>query len=173
MESYFLGMKLRDPNILLSNVQFYRVSTKFSYNFNVNLWLILVHVIKNCIKYQILIGTISTFSVNFIQINKGWPQLQPKTWSEAILRIHTILDHFIIYSLQKGILEAAIDSLDIQLGTISPFNQYWISRQSITASKMQTFVHSENGLGSQFRLYLRPHLINLNEIFRKCGHDTN
>ena len=36
----------------------YRVSTKFSYNFNVNLWLILVHVIKNCIKYQILIGTI-------------------------------------------------------------------------------------------------------------------
>ena len=36
-----------------------------------------------------------------------------------------------------------------------------------------TFVHSENGLGSRFRLQLRPQLINLNEIFRKCGHDTN
>ena len=38
---------------------------------------------------------------------------------------------------------------------------------------VQTFVHSENGLGLRFRLQLRPQLINLNEIFRKCGHDTN
>ena len=77
---------------------------------------------KNCIKY-ILIGIIPTFSENFIQIDKVWPQLQPKTLSEAILRIYTSLDHFIIDSLQKCILEAAIDRLDIQLGTISPFNQ--------------------------------------------------
>jgi hypothetical protein len=33
------------------------------------------------------------------------------------------LHHFIIDSLQKYILEAAIDRLDIQLGTILPFNQ--------------------------------------------------
>ena len=33
------------------------------------------------------------------------------------------LQHFIIDSLQKCILEAAIDRLDIQLGKISPFNQ--------------------------------------------------
>ena len=91
---------------------------------------------KNGIKKQILIGIILTFSKNFIQINQVWPQLQPKMWSEAILRIYTSLDHFIIDSLQKCILEAAIDRLDIQLGTISPFNQDWISRQSMTASKM-------------------------------------
>ena len=77
-----------------------------------------------------------TFSENFIQINQVWPQLQPKTWSEAILRMYKSLHHFIIDSLQKCILEAAFDRLDIQLGTISPFNQDWISRQSMTASKM-------------------------------------
>ena len=38
---------------------------------------------------------------------------------------------------------------------------------------VQTCVNSENGLGSRFRLQLRPHFINLNEIFRKCGYDTN
>ena len=78
----------------------------------------------------------ATFSENFIQINQLWPQLQPKMWSEAILRMYKSLLHFIIDSLQKCILEDAIDRLDIQLGTISPFNQDWISRQSITASKM-------------------------------------
>ena len=60
----------------------------------------------------------TTFSENFIQIDKVWPQLQPKTWSEANLRIYKNLDHFIIDSLQKCILEAAIDRLDIQVGTI-------------------------------------------------------
>ena len=72
-----------------------------------------------------------TFSENFIQINQVWPQLQPKSWSKAILRMYKSLHHFIIDSLQKCILEAAIDKLDIQLGTISPFNQDWISRQSM------------------------------------------
>ena len=95
-----------------------------------------VHVNKSCRNLQILIGIIPTFSENFIQINQLWPQLQPKTWSEAILRMYKSLHHFIIDSLQKCILEAAIDRLDIQLGTISPFNQDWISRQSMTASKM-------------------------------------
>ena len=76
------------------------------------------------------------FSENFIQINELWPQLQPKTWSESIIRMYKSLHHFIVDSLQKCILEAAIDRLDIQLGTISPFNQDWISRQSRTASKM-------------------------------------
>ena len=55
-----------------------------------------------------------TFSENFIQIKQVWPQLKPQTWSEAILRIYTGLDHFIIDSLQKWILEAAIDRLEIQ-----------------------------------------------------------
>ena len=91
---------------------------------------------KNCRKLQILIGIMSTFFENFIQINQVWPQLQPKTWTEAILRIYSGLDHFLSDSLQKCTLEAAIDRLDIKLGTISPFNQDWISRQSITASKM-------------------------------------
>ena len=96
----------------------------------------LVHVKKNWRKLQILIGIIPTFSENFIQIIQVWPQLQPKTWSEAILRIYKSLHHFIFDSLQKYILEAAIDRLDIQFGTISPFNQDWISRQLITVSKM-------------------------------------
>ena len=74
----------------------------------------LVHVKKNCIKCQILIGIIPKFSENFIQINQGWPQLKPQTWSEAILRIYTGLDHFVIDSLQKWILKAAIDRLEIQ-----------------------------------------------------------
>ena len=78
---------------------------------------------KNCSKLQILIGIMATFSENFIHINQLWPQLQPKTWSEAILRMYKSLHHFIIDSLQKCILEAAIDRLDIQLRTISPFNQ--------------------------------------------------
>ena len=69
---------------------------------------------KNCIKYQILIGIIPKFSENFIQINQGCPQLKPQTWSEAILRIYTGLDHFVIDSLQKWILKAAIDRLEIQ-----------------------------------------------------------
>ena len=81
----------------------------------------MVHVSKNCSKLQILIGIMSTFSENFIQIIQVWPQLQPKTWSEAILRIYKSLCHFIFDSLQKYIVEAAIDRLDIQLGTISPF----------------------------------------------------
>ena len=50
---------------------------------------------KTSNEYQILIGIIPTFSENFIQINVG-------------------LDHFIIDSLQKWILEAAIDRLEIQ-----------------------------------------------------------
>ena len=66
-----------------------------------------------------------------------WPQLQPKTWSEAVLKMYKGANYFIIDSLQKCILEAAIDRLDIQLGTISPFNPDWIARQSMTAFKMQ------------------------------------
>ena len=75
----------------------------------------LVHVNKNCRKLQILIGIIPTFSENFIQINQVWPQLQPKTWSEAILKMYKSLHHFIIDSLQKCILEACINRLDIKL----------------------------------------------------------
>ena len=87
----------------------------------------LVYVKKNCITYQIFIGIIPTFSENFTQFNQVWPQIWPQMWSEANLRIYTSLDCFIIDSLKKWILEAAIDRLEIQLGTISPFNQLWIS----------------------------------------------
>ena len=38
---------------------------------------------------------------------------------------------------------------------------------------VQTCVDSENGFGSRLRLQLRPHLVNLNEVFRKYGFDTN
>ena len=85
---------------------------------------------------QISIGIIHTFSENFNQIDQVWPQLQPKMWSEAILKKYKSCTILSIDSLQKCILEAAIDRLDIQMGTISPFNQDWISRQSMTASKM-------------------------------------
>ena len=126
----------------------------------------LAHVNKNCRKLQILICIITTFSENFIQNKQVWPQLQPKTWFEAILKIYKSAHHFIIDSLQKCILEAAIDRLDIPLGTISPFSQDWISRQSMTASNslqnafleavndkmVVTFVNFENDLGSRFRL---------------------
>ncbi len=64
-----------------------------------------------------------TFSENFIQIIKVWPQLQPKTWYEAILKKYKSCTILSIDSLQKCILEAAIDRLYIQLGTILPFNK--------------------------------------------------
>ena len=49
--------------------------------------------------YQIFIGIIPTFAINFVQINQVLPQLQPQMWFEAILRIYMGLDHFIIDSL--------------------------------------------------------------------------
>ena len=77
-----------------------------------------------------------TFSENFIQINQLWPQLQPKTWSEAILRICKSLHHFIIDSLQKCILEAVINCLEIQSWLKGEIVPNWMSSLSITASKM-------------------------------------
>ena len=77
-----------------------------------------------------------TLKMSFKLINCGLSYLQPKMWSEAIFRIYSSLDHFIVDSLQTCLLEAAIDRLNIQLGTISPFNQHWISRKSVAASKM-------------------------------------
>ena len=56
-------------------------------------------------------------------------------WSEAILRINTGLDYFIIDSLQKWILEAAINRLEIQSwvkGEIVPNLIYFL----IAASKI-------------------------------------
>ena len=70
--------------------------------------------IKICIKYKNFIGIIPTFPENVIQIDKVRPQLQRKRWSESILRIYTSLDHIIIDSLQKCILEATIDCQEIQ-----------------------------------------------------------
>ena len=65
-----------------------------------------------------------------------WPQLQPKTWSEAILRIYKSAHHFIIDSLQKCILEAVIDCLEIQSWLKGEIVPNWMSSLSITASKM-------------------------------------
>ena len=91
---------------------------------------------KNCIIYQILLGIIPTFSENFIQIDKVWPRLQPKTRSEAILKIYTSLDHFIIDILQKCILEAAIDCQEIQCWLKGEIVPKWMSSLSIAASKI-------------------------------------
>ena len=96
----------------------------------------MVHVSKNCSKLQILIGIMATFSENFIQINQLWPQLQPKTWSEAILRMYKSLLHFIIESLQKCILEAFIDCLEIQSWLKGEIVPNWMSSLSKAASKM-------------------------------------
>ena len=65
-----------------------------------------------------------------------WPQLQSKTWSEAILRIYTSLDHFIIDSLQKCILEATIDCQEIQCWLKGEIVPKWMSSLSMAASKM-------------------------------------
>ena len=78
----------------------------------------------------------STFSENFIQIIQVWPQLQPKTWSEAILRIYKSLHHFIIDSLQKCILEAVINCLEIQSWLKGEIVPNWMSSLSKAASKM-------------------------------------
>ena len=91
---------------------------------------------KNCSKLQILIGIMSTFSENFIQINQLWPQLQPKTWSEAILRMYKSLHHFIIDSLQKCILKAVIDCLEIQSWLKGEIVPNGTSSLSMVASKM-------------------------------------
>ena len=115
------------------------------------------------ITYQIFIGIIPTFSEIFIQIDKVWPQLQPKMWSEAILRIYTSLENFIIDSLQKCILEASIDCQEYPM-LIERWNCPQMNVQSINGSlqsafleavndkMVQTCVNSENGLGSRFRL---------------------
>ena len=95
-----------------------------------------VHKNKNCRKWQILIGIIQTFSENFIQINQVWPQLQPKTWSEAILKMYKSVHHFIIDSLQKWILKAVIDCLEIHSGLKGKIVTNWMSSLSMAASKM-------------------------------------
>ena len=96
----------------------------------------LVHVSKNCRKLQILIGIIPKFSENFIKINQMWPQLQPKTWSEAIFKLYKSTHHFIIDSLQKCILEAVIDCLEIQSWLKGENVPNWMSSLSMVASKM-------------------------------------
>ena len=96
----------------------------------------MVHISKNCSKLQILIGIMSTFSENYIQIDKVWPQLQPKTWSEAILKKYKSCTILSIDSLQKCILEAVIDCLEIQSWLKGEIVPNWMSCLSITASKM-------------------------------------
>ena len=96
----------------------------------------MVHISKNCSKLQILIGIMSTFSENYIQIDKVWPQLQPKTWSEAILKKYKSCTILSINSLQKCILEAVIDCLEIQSWLKGEIVPNWMSSLSIAASKM-------------------------------------
>ena len=96
----------------------------------------LVHVNKNCRKLQILFGIRPAFSENFIQNKQVWPQLQPKTWFEAILKIYKSAPHFIIDSLQKCILEAVIDCLEIQSWLKGESVPIWMSSLSMAASKM-------------------------------------
>ena len=96
----------------------------------------MVHISKNWRKLQILIGIMSTFSENFIQINKVWPQLQPETWSEAILKKYKSCTILSIERLQKCILEAAIDCLEIQSWLKGEIVTNWMSSLSMTASKM-------------------------------------
>ena len=113
--------------------------TGWQQSFHTNwMWICgsLAHVNKNCRKLQILIGIITTFSENFIQNKQVWPQLQPKTWSEAILRMYRSLNHFIIDSLQKCFLEAVIDCLEIQSWLKSEIVPNLMSSLSKAASKM-------------------------------------
>ena len=62
------------------------------------------------------------------------------------------LDHF-MDSLQKWILEAAIDRLEIQSWLKGEIVPNWISILEAVNDKMfQTCVNSENGLGSHLKL---------------------
>ena len=103
--------------------------------YTISMWICcsLVHMNKNCRKLQILIPT---FSENFVQINQVWPQLQPKTWSEAILKMYKSLHHFIIDSLQKCILEAVIDCLEIQSWLKGEIVPNWMSILSMAVSNV-------------------------------------
>ena len=101
---------------------------------------------KNCRKLQILIGIIPIFSENFIQNKQVWPQLQPKTWFEAILKIYKSAHHFIIDSLKKCILEAVIDCLEIESWLIEGWNcpQWNWNVQSINGSLQNAFLEAVN-----------------------------
>ena len=121
-----------------------------------HLWLISLRE-KNCIKYQILIGIIPTFSENFIQINQVWPQLQPQRWSQAILKIYTSLDHF--RQPPKMDFGGCHDRLEIQSWLKGEIVPNWISRlsqwqppkyvlEAVNDKMVQTHVNSENCLGS-------------------------
>ena len=70
----------------------------------------LFRVKTKCIKNQIFIGILSTFSEKFFQIKHVWPQ----TWSEAILRIGTGLDHFYHWQPPKWILDNDVKLSQIQ-----------------------------------------------------------
>ena len=83
-------------------------------------------------KLQLNVGE---FSENFIRINQVWPQLQPQTWSEAILKIYTGLDHLYHWQPPKWILEAAIDRLEIQCWLKGEIVHKWMSSLSMAASK--------------------------------------
>ena len=97
---------------------------------------LLVQISKNCSKLQILICIMSTFSENYIQSNKVWPQLQPKTWSEAILKKYKSCTILSIDSLQKCILEVVIDCLKIQSWLKGEIVPNGMSSLSMAASKM-------------------------------------
>ena len=101
MKKYRVKKKIYIPFNLWTVLLLWRLLQSFHTPKVCYLWLISLCA-KNCITYQIFIGIIPTFSENFIQFNQVWPQLQLQTWSEAILRIYTSLDHFIIDSLQNG-----------------------------------------------------------------------
>ena len=90
-------------------------------------------------------------------------------WSEAILKKYKSCTILSIDSLQKCILKAVIDCLEIQSGLKGEIVPNWMSIvQSINGSLQKafleaandkmvhstwcTFVHSENGLESRFRL---------------------
>ena len=62
------------------------------------------------------------------------------------------MDHLIIDSLQKWILEAAIDRLEIQSWLKADIVPNWISILEAVNDKMiQTCVNSEYGLGSPLK----------------------
>ena len=114
----------------------------------------LVHVIKKCRKLQILIGIIPTFFENLIKINQ--------VWSEAILRIYTGLDHFIIDSFQNGFWRLPLINWKFNWGQFHlsiniEFPVYqWQPPKSILEvvndKMVQNCVNSENGLGSCLKL---------------------
>ena len=94
----------------------------------------LVYLKKNALNIKFLLASYPHLLTISFELTKS--KLKSQSWSKAILGIYTGLDHFIIGNLQKWILEAAIDRLEIQSWLKGETVPNWISSLSMAAFKI-------------------------------------